>query len=181
MTEPVAILAASCRELHRLPAALHALLDRLDDAMSRSRPAPREWSPVEIVCHLRDEETEDFGARVRAVVEGRDGFAPIDPERWVEERRYRDERLAEALADFCARRGASLELLAGIDPERLRGGIALRNGGEISGLDLVVAWATHDQLHLSQLAATLARLWANRWSPLRAEYAGPIPYTPEGS
>jgi len=31
-------------------------------------------------------------------------------------------------------------------------------------------------LHLSQLAGTLTRLWADRWTPLRAEYAGPIPY-----
>jgi len=35
---------------------------------------------------------------------------------------------------------------------------------------------THDRLHLAQLAATLARLGARRWTPLRAEYAGPIPY-----
>jgi len=28
----------------------------------------------------------------------------------------------------------------------------------------------------AQLAATLARLGARRWAPLRAEYAGPIPY-----
>jgi len=34
----------------------------------------------------------------------------------------------------------------------------------------------HDRLHLAQLAATLARTWANRWAPLRSEYAGPIPY-----
>jgi hypothetical protein len=41
---------------------------------------------------------------------------------------------------------------------------------------LLAAWVTHDRLHLTQLAATLARLGANRWSPLRADYAGPIPY-----
>jgi len=32
-------------------------------------------------------------------------------------------------------------------------------------------------LHLAQLAATLARLWATRWAPLRTDYAGPIPYS----
>ena len=33
-------------------------------------------------------------------------------------------------------------------------------------------------IHLAQLAGTLARIWALRWAPLRAEYAGPIPYPP---
>ena len=43
-------------------------------------------------------------------------------------------------------------------------------------LDLLAAWVTHDLLHLAQLAATLARTGADRWAPLRTEYAGPIPY-----
>jgi hypothetical protein len=73
------------------------------------------------VCHLRDEEVEDFGARVRAILDG---------------------------ADL----------------------------GRLSGLDLITAWVTHDRLHLAQLAATLARTGADGWAPLRAEYAGPIPY-----
>ena len=45
-----------------------------------------------------------------------------------------------------------------------------------SGLDLVVAWVTHDRLHLHQIVGTLARAWAERWAPHRAAYAGPIPY-----
>jgi hypothetical protein len=181
MSDPSAVLTATRLELERLPAALHAMLDGLDPAASRVRPAPGEWAPVEIVCHLRDEETEDFGARVRAVLEEQDRFAPIDPERWVEERHYRDERLGDVLADLCARRRASLEFLATVDPAGLQGSITLKSGGRLSGLDLVVAWAAHDRLHLSQLAATLARLWADRWSPLRAEYAGPIPYGAKAS
>ena len=50
------------------------------------------------------------------------------------------------------------------------------DGGRLSGLDLLAAWVTHDRLHLHQLAGTLARSWANRWAPLHADYAGPIPY-----
>ena len=51
-------------------------------------------------------------------------------------------------------------------------------GGLLRGLDLLAAWVAHDRLHLRQLAGTLARLWATRWAPLRADYAGPIPYAP---
>jgi DinB superfamily len=176
VTETHALLASARRELARLPAVLDVLLGGLDDPTWRARPVPDEWAPIEIVCHLRDEETEDFGARVRVIVEGGDAFTPIDPERWAAERRYRDDdptAVVEALRD---RRAASLALLARTPAERLGGSRAHPRLGKLSGLDVLAAWVTHDRLHLSQLAGTLARLWATRWTSLQAGYAGPIPY-----
>jgi hypothetical protein len=176
--DPVALLAAARTELARTPSVVTGLVDGLDETGWTARPVPGEWSAVEIVCHLRDEETEDFGARVRAVIAGETRFARIDPEAWATERRYLDEPLAPVLADLRARRAATLDYLAGLDAGRLRQAVPLRGGGSLSGLDLVVAWVAHDRLHLTQLAATLARTWANCWSPLLAAYAGPIPYEP---
>jgi len=173
---PAFVLASARQELARLPALLDALLTGLDEATWRARPAPTEWSPVEIVCHLRDEEVEDFGARVRVIVEGGTSFAPIDPERWAVERRYREADPREALASLNERRAASLAFLEKVAPDRLTAAVRHPRIGTLSGLDLVVAWAAHDRLHLGQLAGTLARLWADRWAPLRSDYAGPIPY-----
>lgn len=170
-----ALVIAARSELARLPRVLSALLDDLEPALWRERPAASEWSPVEIVCHLRDEEVEDFGARMRVIERGGARFVPIDPERWVVERRYREAEPAAALAAFAQRRAENLEFLATVAPERLRA-TATSGTTALSGLDLVAAWVTHDRLHLAQLAATLARLGARRWAPLRAEYAGPIPY-----
>src|SRR6185503_1499228 len=96
--DPVALLAAVRTELARTPAVVTGLVDGLDEAGWIARPVPEEWSAVEIVCHLRDEEDEDFGARVRAVVRGSERFSPIDPERWVTERRYVAESGPRALA-----------------------------------------------------------------------------------
>lgn len=171
-----ALLEAAQRELSRVPAALETLLGGLEPAVGRTRPAPDEWAPVEILCHLRDEEAEDFGARLRALLRGDSDFAPIDPVGWVEARRYRDADLREALDEFRARREQTMALLAGLAAERLDASITHPVGGRLSGLDIVAAWVAHDRLHLAQLAATLARLWANRWPELRVEYAGPIPY-----
>src|SRR5215470_165635 len=103
-----ALLTDARGALGHMPALLDALLSGLDDVAARTRPAPEEWSPVEIVCHLRDEETEDFGARVRVIVEGRSEFVKIDPERWAAERHYREASLPEALAAFRSRRHGSL-------------------------------------------------------------------------
>lgn len=174
--DPAAVLADARRELARLPAILGAMLADLDEALWRARPAPKEWSPLEIVCHLRDEEVEDFGARLGVVTEGGERFAPIDPEGWAVARGYREQDPREALAALEERRAASLAFLAAIEPARLARAIEHRRVGRLSGLDLLAAWVTHDHLHLAQLAATLARIRADRWAPLRAEYAGPIPY-----
>jgi hypothetical protein len=176
MTDAGELLASARADLARLPRVLGALLDGLDAAAWRERPAPSEWSPVEIVCHLRDEETEDFGARLRVVTEGGDHFVPIDPTGWPRARRYRDADPAAALAAFAERRAATLAFLAGLTPERLEHAVPHERRGALSGLDLLAAWVTHDRLHLAQLAATLARLGARRWSPLHTDYAGPIPY-----
>jgi DinB superfamily len=176
MIDPAALLTSAHDDLARLPRALDALLGGLDPAGWRERPAPAEWSPIEILCHLRDEETEDFGARLRVVVEGGKTFAPIDPVRWAEERAYRDAEPDAVLTDLRERRAETLVFLEGIAPERLRHAVPHPRLGTLSGLDLLAAWVTHDRLHLAQLAATLARLGARRWAPLRAEYAGPIPY-----
>jgi len=180
LNDPASVLDEARRELARLPNLLEGMVGDLDDATARARPAPGEWAAVEILCHLRDEEAEDFGARLRVVLDGRTEFAPIDPEGWVEERRYREAAPREVLAQLRERRAASLELLASVAPERLVAAAPHRRLGELSGLDLLVAWVTHDRLHLRQLAGTLARLWAIRWAPLKAEYAGPIPYAPGG-
>jgi len=176
--DPAALLAAVRAELARTPDVLAGLVGGLDAAGWRARPAPAEWAPVEIVCHLRDEEVEDFGARVRVIVEGGERFTPIDPERWAVDRSYLEDDGPRALAAFCERRGASLAYLDTIEPARLLAARPLGRTGPLSGPDVVAAWVAHDRLHLAQLAATLVRGWADRWAPLRVDYAGPIPYPP---
>ena len=79
MIDPAALLASARTELARLPRILDVLLADVDTGTWRERPAPTEWSPIEIVCHLRDEELEDFGARLRVVVDGGTTFARSIP------------------------------------------------------------------------------------------------------
>jgi len=159
-----------------MPGVLDRLLAGLDAAAWRARPAPTEWAPVEIVCHLRDEETEDFVARLSVITQGRASFAPIDPEGWAAQRGYLEADGPAVLADLCRRRGQSVAWLAGVVPERLTRAVEHPRAGRLTGLDLLAAWVAHDRLHLAQLTSTLARAWADRWAPLRADYAGPLPY-----
>ena len=174
--DPAALLATVRRDLTRLPKVLGALLSDLDDALWRRRQALKEWSALEIVCHLRDEESEDFGARVRVVIASGAAFAPIDPERWAVDRRYHEADPHAALVLLNERRAANLQLMATIEPKRLEHAVELPRAGRLTGLDLLAAWVTHDRLHVAQLTSTLARVGADSWSGLRTGYAGPIPY-----
>jgi DinB superfamily len=176
VSDPATLLATARAELARAVEVFEHLLGGLDRAGWGARPAPDEWAPVEIVCHLRDEEVEDFGARLRVVVEGGTAFAPIDPQGWALERRYLEADGPAALTAFAERRAASLAFLAAVAPGRLTAAVTHPRAGALSGLDLLAAWVAHDRLHLAQLASTLARGWAERWAPLRTDYAGPIPY-----
>src|SRR5207249_11931563 len=78
LNDPASVLEEARRELARLPNLLEGMVGDLDDATARARPAPGEWAAVEILCHLRDEEAEDFGARLRVILDGRKEFAPIE-------------------------------------------------------------------------------------------------------
>lgn len=163
-----------------MPDVIAGLVAGLDAPGWRARPSPAEWAPVEIVCHLRDEELEDFGARARVVVEGGARFLTIDPERWAAERRYLEDDGPRALSAFRDRRTTTLAFLGSLAAGRLTRTMTHPRAGDLSGLDLLAAWVAHDRLHVAQLAATLARGWAGRWAPLRTDYAGPIPFaTPD--
>ncbi len=78
MADPSSVLLTTRLAMARLPGVLDALLGDLAPADWRARPVAPEWAPIEIVCHLRDEEVEDFGARVRVALEGGSRFTPID-------------------------------------------------------------------------------------------------------
>ena len=166
--------------LARLPRAIEALTGDLDAAAWRMRPAPDKWAPLEILCHLRDEETEDFGARMRVVLAGGGRFAAIRPVEWVSERSYIGDDPERVRAALHHLRQGSLDLLAAIEaaPERLLVTGETPGGFVLSGCDLLAAWVAHDALHIRQLAGTHARLWASDWAPLHVGYAGEIPYPP---
>jgi len=164
--DPTVLLPHVRRELARLPGIVDALLTELEDDTWRTPPAPKEWSPLEIVCHLRDEEQDDFGARIRVIATAGTRFEPIDPERWVVERGYAADDSRAAVMSLKQRRRDNLAFLSVLDAGSLTHVVDQPRLGRMSGLDLLAAWVTHDRLHLAQLTATLARLGARRWPTL---------------
>lgn len=78
--------------------AIPALLAGVDGGQARWRPAPEQWSLLEIACHLLDEERDDFRARVDLTLHRPDEPWPgIDPPGWVTARRYQERAPLDAV------------------------------------------------------------------------------------
>lgn len=161
------------RNLERLSPVLDALLAGINDDEARWKPPSGAWSILEIICHLVDEEREDFGARLRSTVEDpARTWPPIDPERWALERRYNERTLAEQVALLRdARRGTLswLPALASSDWSRTHNHPKF---GPISAGDLLAAWAAHDLLHIRQLTKRRFELVGRDAEPFSTRYAG---------
>jgi hypothetical protein len=156
-------LAASVQVIRRLVAGV-------GDAQARWKPGPERWSILEVVNHLRDEEREDFRFRFRHLLERpAEPAPPIDPPRWVVERRYNERELEPSLESFVAERRASLAWLATLEAPDL--GAASPVTGRTAG-ELLAAWVAHDLLHIRQITKLHYDFWAREVSPLRLDYAG---------
>jgi len=162
------------RTLGRSGAAFAALLDGVTDEIMRKRPAPGCWTPLEILCHLVDEERDDFGARLKSVLDDPTAeWPPIDPEGWVAERNYAERQPGPVLGEFLVERAATVAWLGSLEADSLDRSYHHPKLGDLSAGDLVAAWTAHDLLHLRQLATTLLDLLGDQAAPYSTRYAMP--------
>jgi len=139
------------RELAHGGETIAGLVAGVSLAEARVRPAADAWSLLEVVCHLHDEEREDFRPRLDLVLHRSEApWVRIDPAGWVSERRYNERDLGEALQGFLQERERSIAWLAGLTaPDWTREYRA--PFGLITAGDLLASWAAHDLLHTRQL------------------------------
>jgi DinB family protein len=132
-----------------------AAITGVPDALLSRRPDEANWSPREVVCHIRDIE-ESFMARLQIMmIMDEPAFLPVEPDRWAEERQYQRNDATEALRAFRMRRDESLKLLRGLRPNQWeRGGIHATRG-HMSVKDFVGLMVWHDDNHLDQLKRAL--------------------------
>lgn len=135
-------------------------------------PANEAWSMLEVVCHLYDEEREDFRMRLKLILEDPAQEWPrIDPRGWVLSRGYASRDYAAMVDRFFAERAASIVWLASLpapalDNARNLGEFTLRAG------DLLGAWLAHDFLHLRQINELHYAYTARAAEPYSVLYAG---------
>ena len=164
--------------LERFPRILGALLDGVDEEDAHHRPTEEDWSIVEIVCHLADEDRDDFGRRLRLLIESPEADWPkIDPVTAAVERDYGSRSLVASLADFNVAREESVSWLKGLGPidcstAALHPRLVHPRYGAMDVGDMLASWCAHDALHLRQLAHRFHQLAADKAGRHDTGYAG---------
>jgi FMN phosphatase YigB (HAD superfamily) len=137
-------------------AALHTMTKNLSTPIWTHRKQKDEWAPVEIVCHLRDVETEVNLPRVRTILRDADPhLSSFDTDIWAKERDYICQSGPNALSAFLEGRQETISILEEIDAEDWSRPARHSLFGPTTLIEVMNIAAEHDLLHLAQLRSTL--------------------------
>lgn len=136
------------------------------------RPYPTHWCLLEILCHLHDNEHEDFKVRVQSVLENPSTpFIPIEPALWVKERAYIDQHFDKKLTAFLQKRSDSIQWLERLEQPKWENTYLHETYGELTARNLLVNWLAHDNLHIRQITR-IKYLYLKEYSGEDLTYAG---------
>lgn len=159
--------------LGRFGCILPSLVADVCEADAKWKPESGGWSILEIVCHLVDEEVEDFRIRVQSTLaDPTTPWPSIDPESTAIERRYNELDLSDNLDRFVRERNASVTWLKQVVNPNWDNAYEHPQFGSILAGQLLVSWAAHDQLHLRQIAKRMFEMNVRDGAPYATDYAG---------
>ena len=128
------------------------LLSGLHHEQTTWRSAPEKWCLLEIICHLVDEEKEDFRARLKHVLETPGEPLPsIDPVGWVKERKYMEQDYREKLRSFLDERSKSVAWLESLANPKWDHAYMHPKFGAMTAAMFLANWLAHDYLHFRQI------------------------------
>jgi hypothetical protein len=152
--------------------SIRSLLSGITQEDARFKPDNKSWSILETLCHLYDEEREDFRARLDATLHRpNDPWKSIDPEGWVATRKYNEQDFDAVKERFLAERSRSLDWLRGREDSKWNT-IHEANFGIISAGDLLASWIAHDNLAIRQLVELRRARLERLVRPYTITYAG---------
>lgn len=129
-----------------------SLLSGISAEESLWKPSEDQWCLLEVVCHLYDEEREDFRARVESVLNDPKAALPkIDPEGWVKKRNYIGQNYGEMLIRFFGEREKSIKWLMSLENPQWSNAYRHKTHGPMSAGMFLTNWLAHDYLHLKQI------------------------------
>lgn len=151
---------------------IQALVQDVGQEQARWKPAADSWSMLEVICHLYDEEREDFRVRLDYTLH-RPGepWPSIDPQGWVTQRHYNQRALDEMLQRFLDERRRSLDWLGGLSAANWETTYQAP-WGDVRAGDLFAAWVAHDLLHARQLVELHWAYTNEGLAPFNVGYAG---------
>ncbi|MEM7033063.1 MAG: DinB family protein [Chloroflexota bacterium] len=153
--------------------AIQNLALGLSEGQANWKPTPSEWSILEVINHLYDEEREDFRQRLDLCLHQPDQpWPPIDPAGWAEARGYNQRDLAQSLENFLAERQTSLAWLKELNQPNWHNVYKHPHLGPLQAGDVMASWLAHDCLHIRQLTHLHWQYSEVMASPYHGFYAG---------
>jgi hypothetical protein len=160
------------QELRYSTEMIRALLAGVEPEAARARPNPESWSILEVVCHLYDEEREDFREHLDFILHRQhESWHSFDTEEWVTERNYNEQDFAEMRAKFFAEREKSFVWLHGLQNPDWEKTFTTKYR-TISAGEMFACWVAHDNLHLRQLVKLRRMRLEALTKPYKLDYAG---------
>jgi hypothetical protein len=148
------------------------MLEGINKEQYAWRPAPEKWNLLEVLCHLYDEEREDFRARLKHTLETPDVKMPkIDPPAWVSERKYAEQDFDTMLQKFLAERENSVKWLEELKDPPWKNIYHHPKAGELSAEMFLANWLAHDYLHFRQITKLKYDFMKAHYN-VRFDYAG---------
>ena len=159
-------------ELANSTEMIRALLSGLSQEEARVKPNSDSWSILEVVCHLYDEEREDFREHLDFILHRQnEEWHAIDTEGWVTKRKYNEQNFAEIQEKFFVEREKSFAWLNGLlNPDWEK--TYTTEYRTISAGEMFASWIAHDNLHIRQLVELRRHRIENITKPCKLEYAG---------
>lgn len=152
---------------------LPAVVRHVTESDAKFKPPSGAWSILEIVCHLVDEEVEDFRTRLRLTLDNpATPWPEIDPPGAAIARRYNERNLHAEVQRFVNERHESVAWLRSLSQPKWANAYVHPKWGPISAGMLMTSWAAHDLLHLRQIAKRRFELAAREGAPYTTSYAG---------
>ena len=166
-------VAHLCELLSNQARVIANLTADIDDASARLRLKDDEWTILEVMCHLYDEEREDFRVRViRTVTEPGTPLAGIDPEGWVVSRGYAQRAFGAMREQFFAERAQSITQLCQLGDVAWQTPLNHPRLRELTAEQVAWAWVAHDLLHIRQLTELRYLLYQRQTTAYGYGYAG---------
>ena len=139
--------------LKSLPNELGDLLTELDQETLRWRPVPNKWSIKEIMCHLRDMESDAYLARYqRILTEDNPALPNVDQDKLAIERDYINQDAMTALSEFKGLRATTIRTLESATAESWSRSGVHETDGPMTVEQLVVRQIKGNDLnHLAQM------------------------------
>lgn len=159
-------------ELKNSTEMIRALLAGVEPEAARLKPSVESWSILEVVCHLYDEEREDFREHLDFILHRqKEKWHTIDSERLAIERNYNEQNFAEMQGKFFAEREKSLAWLKGLQNPAWEKTYTTEYR-TISAGEMFACWVAHDNLHIRQLVKLRRLRLENCTKPYSLGYAG---------